>query len=118
MKVSLPWPDKRLNPNSRTHWRVLALAKKEARDDAYWQTVAQCPLAVRRAVVDGERPIPVKVTFYPPDNRHRDDDNAVSSFKAQRDGIADALKIDDRHFRCHYFFEAADKPGRVEVTLG
>lgn len=39
--------------------------------------------------------------FYPPDRRHRDDDNLVASFKAGRDGVALALGIDDRRFICH-----------------
>lgn len=36
-----------------------------------------------------------KLTFYFPTTRQRDDDNAAASFKAYRDGIADALRIDD-----------------------
>ena len=50
--------------------------------------------------------------------RRRDDDNMVGSFKAYRDGIADALGVDDRRFRPHYFFEDAEKPGRIDVEIG
>ncbi|MNC70101.1 hypothetical protein D3C75_1208780 [compost metagenome] len=36
--------------------------------------------------------------FVPPDRRRRDDDNLVAMFKAGRDGLADALGIDDNVF--------------------
>ena len=119
MRVELPWPDKKLSPNARQHWAVTAKVKKFARHDARVLTKA----AIGRAFIDGELPelgdkVPVKVTFYPPDRRRRDDDNMVGSFKAYRDGIADALGVDDRCFRPHYFFEDADKPGRVVVEIG
>jgi crossover junction endodeoxyribonuclease RusA len=39
--------------------------------------------------------------FYPPDRRPRDDDNMVASFKAGRDGIAQAMGINDKRFICH-----------------
>jgi crossover junction endodeoxyribonuclease RusA len=41
--------------------------------------------------------------FYAPDKRRRDDDNMIASFKAGRDGIADALGVDDHRFICHTF---------------
>ena len=37
--------------------------------------------------------LPLYLTFYPPDKRKRDDDNMISSFKAGRDGIAQALGL-------------------------
>ena len=43
------------------------------------------------------------IDFYPPDRRARDDDNMIASFKSGRDGIADALGIDDKRFICHPF---------------
>jgi hypothetical protein len=57
------------------------------------------------------------ITFYPPDHRHRDDDNMVGSFKSYRDGIADALGVNDRRFRPRYVFADPEKPGRVEVSF-
>jgi crossover junction endodeoxyribonuclease RusA len=70
-----------------------------------------------RASFAGKDKIPVKITFYPPDNRHRDDDNMVGSFKSYRDGIADALGVNDRRFSPHYFFAEPEKPGRVVVEI-
>lgn len=119
MKIILPWPDKSLSPNARLHWGAKAKVKAKARSDAAALTMAAMPLGVRemRQAYSGAAPIPVKITFYPPDKRHRDDDNMVGSFKALRDGIADALAVNDRRFRPNYFFENAEKPGRVEVEL-
>ena len=37
------------------------------------------------------------------DRRARDDDNIIASFKAGRDGMAQALGIDDKRFICHPF---------------
>lgn len=118
MTITLPWPDKRLSPNARQHWAQLAKVKADARTEAAWTVKAQMPLQARRTVAEGEGRIPLRIAFYPPDNRRRDDDNMVGSFKAYRDGIADALGVDDRRFRPHYFFEDAAKPGRVEITIG
>lgn len=118
--IVLPWPDKRVFPNAKraVHWTVYRKAEKEQRETGCILACSALPIAARRAIAATEGHIALKVTFYPPDNRHRDDDGMIGAFKHLRDGIADALQIDDRRFRAHYFFEAAEKPGRVEVTLG
>ena len=68
------------------------------------ETLAQMSPFARQAIrQDDDGPIPVRITFYPPDARRRDDDNMIGSFRAARDGIADALGVDDRRFRPHYF---------------
>ena len=115
LTIELPWPSPKLSPNGRNHWAVLAKAKKLARGDALLLT--QSAICSQGKPDLGDK-IPVRITFYPPDNRRRDDDNMVASFKAYRDGIADALGVDDRCFRPHYFFEDAAKPGRVTVEIG
>jgi len=46
-------------------------------------------------------PLHLWLDFYPPCNRKHDDDNLTASFKAGRDGIADALGVDDNRFVCH-----------------
>jgi crossover junction endodeoxyribonuclease RusA len=117
--VTLPWPHKGLSPNARKHWAALASAKKKARADAHYATLeaAGSRLSAVREALAGEGPLPVTVRFFPPDKRRRDDDNQVASFKAARDGIAEALGVDDRRFRPHYFFEDAAKPGRVEIVI-
>ncbi len=119
MKVVLPWPDRRLSPNARLHFRVVSPVKAAAREEATKLTYAAMPCGAKevRQHFAGTGPIGYKVTFYPPDKRHRDDDNMIGSFKAARDGIADALGVNDRRFKPHYFFEEPCKPGRVEVQL-
>lgn len=119
MIITLPWPDKRLSPNARLHWRAKVGPKQAAKIAAGHLAYAasrgfQGALDAMRA---SDEPIPVTITFYPPDRRHRDDDNMIGSFKAARDGIADALGINDRRFRPHYYFEEAEKPGRVVVCF-
>lgn len=120
MIVTLPWPDKRLSPNARIHWGAKASVKAKARKDAAYLAYAAMGEGVRsvRLRFLGDAPIPVTITFYPPDARHRDDDNMVGAFKSLRDGIADALGVNDRRFRPHYIFADPCKPGRIEVALG
>ena len=121
MIIVLPWPDKRLSPNAkrRTHWRVYQPVTKKAREDAATATLeaAKGRIGIVRWELGEKGPIPITVRFYPPDFRHRDDDGMIGSFKAARDGIADALQVSDRRFRPHYIFEEPEKPGRVEIVI-
>jgi crossover junction endodeoxyribonuclease RusA len=118
MLITLPWPDKGLSPNARLHWAPKAKLKAAARQFAMVSTADAMNYYERRKFASDESKIPMTITFYPPDKRLRDDDNMVGSFKAYRDGIADALGVDDRRFKPHYFFEDAEKPGRIEVRFG
>lgn len=120
MIVMLPWPDKRLSPNARLHWRAKVGPKQAAKIAAGWAAVkAKGFYAAKATLALSDDPVPVKVRFYPPDRRHRDDDNMIGSFKSARDAIADALEVNDRRFRPHYIFNEPCKPGRIEfeVTL-
>lgn len=118
MRIELPWPDKRLSPNARLHWAAKSPVKALAREDARKVTFGamQKHLATQ-AHFEGDDPLPMTVKFYPPDRRHRDDDNMIGAFKAARDGIADALGVNDRRFRPSYEFCEPEKRGRVEVTF-
>ena len=60
--------------------------------------------------------VAIDLTFYPPDRRHRDDDNMLAAMKAGRDGLADALGVNDHKFKTS--IEVAEEIGnfvRVEV---
>ncbi|KQM58771.1 hypothetical protein ASE65_10430 [Sphingomonas sp. Leaf16] len=57
------------------------------------------------------------IRFVPPDHRRRDDDGMIGAFKHGRDGIADALGVDDHSFRPTYEFAEPEKPGRVVVEI-
>lgn len=104
MTIILPIPDKRLSPNARGHWSGLSAAKKQARGLAYLTT---------KAVLAGN-PSPAvsryKLAFFFKVNRRRDDDNWSACFKAYRDGIADALGIDD-----HGLTQAASPEMRIDA---
>lgn len=89
MTITLPIPDKRLSPNARTHWRKKSQITRLHRTRARLLTLAAgvTPAAYLYRLYS--------LQFYFPDARRRDDDNAAASCKAYRDGIADALLIDD-----------------------
>lgn len=113
--IELPWPPKELTPNGkrRKHWRVYQPIAKRYRADC-----AILTKAARIGIAAGDVPIAMSITFYPPDRRHRDDDGMIGAFKAGRDGIADALGIDDRHFRPSYHIAEPTKGGKVVITIG
>lgn len=110
--IILPWPDKRLSPNARPHWGAKARAAKSARHAGYFAAKAA------KASITWEGDIHAFITFYPPDRRGRDDDNLIASFKSYRDGIADALGIDDKRIRIHpVLADEIRTGGAVEVVL-
>lgn len=109
--MKLDWPPKVLNPNSIAYWRKKAAAKKKYR--------AECCLLTK---ADGKRkfpegPINLKISFYPPDKRKRDDDNAISAFKAGRDGVAEAWGVDDNRFKPLYVFCEPVEHGAVKIEV-
>lgn len=109
--IPLPWPPRILSPNSRAHWAAQVTPRKAYRRDA--NVLTRSLLGRRWPQATPE----IRVTFCPPDNRGRDLDNCVASFKAAQDGIADALKINDATFRPTYGFGPVERGGRVIVTL-
>lgn len=93
--VTLGWPARELSPNWRGHWSKKAKAAKKYRLDCFY-LAKEAGLAV-----DWDGPIHLHAVFFPPDRRQRDDDNMIASFKSGRDGLADALGIDDKRFTLH-----------------
>lgn len=87
----LPWPPKVLSPNARAHWATKSKAAKAYRSACFLLCV-QAGL-----VVPADRAL-LSLEFIPPDRRRRDDDNCVAAFKSGRDGVAQALGIDDSRF--------------------
>lgn len=114
MRITLPFPPADLNPNKRLHWSKKAKAAAAYRKECHLLTLeAGC------RGVDWDGDIHVWIDFFPPDRRGRDDDNLISAFKSGRDGIADALGVNDKRFRCHPFVQR-DKPvkgGEVSIRL-
>ena len=110
--IALPWPDKALSPNSRTHWAAKAITVKAHRSDGYWNAYiagwGRWPKDVAPTVT---------ITFQPPDNRRRDTDNMLASCKAYLDGIADALGVDDSRWTLRIERIPAKAPGAVMVRV-
>jgi len=110
----LPWPNRVLHPNARVHWAALARARKAARSEAYLLALG----AGWRVGTAPQGRLHLWIDFYPPDRRRRDDDGLLASLKAARDGIADALQIDDARFVSHPFVrDEVRKGGQVVVRI-
>jgi crossover junction endodeoxyribonuclease RusA len=109
--VILPWPPKELTPNAkrRKHWRVYRPITKKYREQCAWLAIEAGFKGLNGSMT---------ITFYPPDHRPRDDDGMIGAFKAGRDGVADAMGVDDYTFRPAYRFEGVVKGGQVVVTIG
>jgi crossover junction endodeoxyribonuclease RusA len=86
-----------LSPNWRGHWSTHSSAAREYRRMC-WALALEAKLRVPDCAADGQ-PIHVRLDFFPPNRARRDDDNVPASFKAGRDGVADALRCDDARFR-------------------
>ena len=114
MKISLSLPHADISPNSRKHWRAKAVKTKEHR--------ARAKLVTQAGILDSvlmELPSTYSLAFFLPDKRKRDDDNLAASCKAYRDGIADALGIDDHNLRMDSAptMQLDREDPRVEITL-
>lgn len=111
--VELDWPPRELSPNARVkHWAIKANAAKGYRHKCFIETKVAC------VSVDWDGEVHLWITFYPPDKRSRDDDNLIAAFKNGRDGIADALGIDDKRFRTHpWVSDEVRKGGEVVVRF-
>lgn len=116
IKIILPFPAAKLNPNRRSghSWQVTAAEKVEA-----WQAGK---IATLKAL-GGKRPAiaaPVKfsITFFCPNRRRRDLDNLLASLKPSLDGICNAVDIDDSAIEEMQLIKRYDANNqRVEVEI-
>lgn len=97
LTIVIPYPDRDLSPNGRKHRFAVSAKRKAAKEFAFYAT---------RAALFRDH------SWRDPDNipdrllmtisatvavvRGRDDDNLIASLKAARDGLALALRIDDK----------------------
>lgn len=109
--VFLPWPPKELSPNAALHW-----AKKSKKKKEYRTTCWALTLEAGLKVPEGDGKIEMEITFYPPDKHHRDADNMVAAIKSGLDGVADALKVNDRRFLPSFIFSEEVK-GMVKLEI-
>lgn len=118
IELHLPWPPSKLSPNSRVHWAQRSKLAKQYRTECFRSArsaVQGMDLSDLQAQT-AKGSIALFIDFCPPDRRHRDDDNVIASFKAGRDGIADALMVDDKLFRIHPFLRDVPAPGGQVVV--
>ena len=95
IEINLPWPDKRLSPNSRNRWAKIK-AKEQSKYDAWW-----CAFESTEALRVQEKGKKYEATyiFCPPDKRHRDIDNCLAMMKSAQDGVCEWLEIDDSRIK-------------------
>jgi crossover junction endodeoxyribonuclease RusA len=115
MQIILPWPNPLLAPNrSRSaHWGKTSAIRKTAREEAYILT---------KQALGGQKigtgDIALTIWFCQPDKRGRDLDGLLSSMKSAIDGIADALRVNDKKFNpISIHREYGSKPGYVTVQI-
>ena len=96
--IELPWPDKRLSPNSRCHWGEKAEATKNAKDSGWWETydVTSTMYLPHLKWASG---FEAQYIFHPPDRRKRDMDNCLAMMKPYQDGVCAHLGVDDRRIK-------------------
>lgn len=117
LNIELPYPNRILFPNGRAHWRARAKSVKAYRAAGRFYTMQAAGPGFKPVIPEGK--IGVRLTFYPPDHRIRDEDNQLAAMKSALDGVADALAINDKKFHIlePIFKEEVTKGGKVVVTL-
>jgi crossover junction endodeoxyribonuclease RusA len=118
IEITLPWPPKQLNPNFKrsNHWTKYRPQTKKYKADCF-TICLEAKIKLPDDVMANAGKIPVRIEFYPPDKRLRDDDNMEGSFKAGRDGLALALGVDDNRFMVERHFYDSVKSGKVVVKI-
>lgn len=109
--IELPFPPASLSGHAKGHWRG------KSGDTAKHREWARLATMEAKPCIPSEGDIVLHVSFFPPDNRG-DRLNFCNRFKPYADGIADALKVNDKRFLPRFYFCPVEKPGRVEVRFG
>lgn len=110
--VSLPWPPSVLKPNGQHgHWSTKSTAAKRYRADCRMLCIAN---GVRPVEIDRAH---LTIRFCPPDNRRRDLDNMLASFKQGIDAISESIGVDDHRFGFTLTRGEPVKGGAVQVTI-
>lgn len=114
-RITLPWPNRRLSPNTRGNWQSKLEAKQQARNDGYLEArAAYSP--------DDDEPLSgdlqMRLVFHPPTRRHYDQDNVLASLKSSLDGVCQGLGIDDKQFkRTILDWAGVEQGGKVEMEI-
>lgn len=114
MMIVLPFPPSELSGHNNGSWYGKAGTVRKHRE---WATNAtQEVFGTEGLGSKGTGDIPVTVRFIPPDKRG-DRFNYPNRMKPYIDGIADALKVNDKRFLPMFIYCSPEKPGRVEVFI-
>lgn len=111
MILTFPWPPKELSPNARVHW-----AKKAKAAKAYKASCLMIAMAGGLRAIKADM-LGLLITFNPPDNRRRDLDNMLSSFKAGIDAISMRTGINDSDFQITIAKQPVTPKGTVMVEI-
>lgn len=95
--------------NVRCHWATRARRAKHQRRAAYW--------TAREAIQGLKIAPPIRVDITRVGVRFLDSDNLAGACKGVRDGIADALRIDDGDERIQWTYAQAKGQARVEARI-
>lgn len=112
MLIDLPYPHKALWPNGRAHFLTKSREAKKHRRWARHATIAE---------VKGAPPqnVTLRVTVYPKRTGPEPDrDNCIAACKAYFDGIADALKLNDRTFGTPEVTISSQRNDRFTIQIG
>lgn len=109
--ITLPWPPSSLSGHNTGHW------SRKAGDVAKYRAWAKAATLAAKAIAPEKGDIPIHIRFIPP-NRRGDRTNYPNRIKPVIDGIADALRVNDRRFLPSYAFAEPEAPGRLEITIG
>lgn len=109
--ITLPFPPSLLSGHNTGHWR------RKSGPIARWKRLAWASTLEVKAKVAPEGDINIHVRFVPP-NKRGDRTNYANRCKPVFDGIALALKVNDRRFVPSYEYAEPEKPGRLEITIG
>ncbi|WP_212611889.1 hypothetical protein [Sphingomonas baiyangensis] len=111
ISIELPWPSSDLSGHQDGRWRRKAGIVAKHR-----QWARHAMLAAGAGTIAGDADIRVHATFYPPDRR-TDRVNMPNRLKPYWDGIADALKVNDRRFLPSFAFAEPVKNACVVVQI-
>lgn len=112
MLIDLPYPAKALWPNGRSHHMAKA---RELRKHRQWAALATLE-ALGRA--PGFSPAAITIHVHAKRSGSLPDkDNVIAASKSLLDGIADALKINDRDFPAPKVEFAPIRDGRFVIEL-
>lgn len=109
--LRLSWPAAPLWQNRRHHRQVAARAKAAQRREAWALAMHHLVPRMPDAVIE--------FTFHPPPRSRPDAQNLPATVKGAIDGIADAMRCDDKGFRCVFPDTVGEKVegGYVLVTI-